>query len=186
MMSGRPHSRHAPGLALSLLVVVGVAISACGGSAATSGEAVIEGELADAIGLGELEATCNEPDGLSEGETFTCTATAAEGGTVEFLGTMTSDDVFDIATTNLLTADDVVGIREEGARVLSVEVGQEILVDDIVCPDAIVLLDESGVFVCEITDTSTGAIYELSVSTGGIEPGVGVRDLAYTIGDEPL
>jgi hypothetical protein len=36
-------------------------VGACSGSAAKSGESVIEGELAEQIDLGDLEADCNEP-----------------------------------------------------------------------------------------------------------------------------
>ena len=163
----------------------GLALAACGGSAAESGETIIEAKLAEQIGLGDLDATCNEPADMKEGETFTCTATTGDDRTVEFVGTMTSDDKFEIVTSNLLTADDVVTIREEGARVLSEQVGATIEPDDIACPDDIVLLDDTGDFVCQITDTSTGDDYDLTVSTGGIEPGVGVRKLYFQIADEP-
>jgi hypothetical protein len=161
------------------------ALAACGGSAAESGQVVIEEKLAEEIGLGELDATCNEPDGLSEGETFTCTATTEDGDTIEFLGTMSSDDEFEIVTTNLLTASDIVVIREEGARVLSAEVGTEILPEDIECADSSVVLDEVGDFQCAITDTGTGEVYDLTVSTGGIQPGGGVRELSFQVGDAP-
>jgi len=171
---------------LVVSAALAVVLVGCSGSAALSGESVIEGELADSAGLGELDAECNEPDGLEAGETFTCTATTEDGRTVEFLGTMTDSDSFDIVSTNLLTAEDVVAIRQEGARLLSEEVGVEILVDDIACPDEIVLLDATGDFVCEITDTSTGDVYELTISTGGIEPGEGVRRLDFQIGDTPI
>ena len=170
--------------ALAVGALLGLA--ACGGSAAATGEAVIQDQLADEIGLGELEATCNEPEGLSEGETFTCTATTTDGETIDFLGTMTSDDEFEIVTTNLLIASDIVVIREEGARVLSDEVGATIQPDDIECADGSIVLDDAGDFRCTITDTSTGDVYELTVSTGGLEPGVGVRDLSFQIGDAPL
>lgn len=172
------------------LFVIGAAasllVAACGGSAAASGEAVIEDQLADEIGLGELDATCNEPDGLTEGETFTCTATTPDGETIELLGTMTSDDEFEIVTTNLLVASDVVVVREEGARVLSEEVGATILPEDIECPEGSIVLDDVGDFMCTITDTATGDVYELTVSTGGLEPGVGARELSFQIGDAPL
>lgn len=171
-------------IALAVLSSGGLLV-ACSDSAALSGENVIENELADKIGLGELTASCNEPEGLRTGETFTCTATTADEQTVELLGTMTSDDEFEIVTTNLLIADDVVAIREEAARALSEEVGATIVADDISCPDDIVVLDDTGIFTCEITDTSTGDVYELTISTGGLEPGVGVRDLEFQIGDAP-
>jgi hypothetical protein len=167
------------------VLATGVGLAACGGSAAESGQVVIEEKLADEIGLGDLDATCNEPDGLSEGETFTCTATTTDGQTIEFLGTMTSDDEFEIVTTNLLTASDIDIIREEGARLLSTEVGVEILPDDIECAQSSVVLDASGDFLCAITDTGTGDVYDLTVSTGGIEPGGGVRELSFQIGDTP-
>lgn len=171
---------------VTTLVAVAWGLGACSSSAGQSGQALIEGELADTIGLGELDASCNEPDGLKEGETFTCTATTEDGTTIEFLGTMTSDDKFDVVTTNLLTADDVLAIRTDAAVALGEQVGQEIRPDDIVCPDNVVVLDDTGVFVCQITDTTAGDVYELTVSTGGIEPGGGVRDLQYSIADQPL
>jgi hypothetical protein len=167
-------------------VVSGAAtLAACAGSASESGVEVIEGELGEEIGLGDLEATCDDPDALDEGETFTCTATTEDDQTIEFLGTMTSDDEFDIVTTNLLTTSDVEVIRDEAARVLSAEIGAEILPADIECADGNVLLDDAGDFVCAITDTSTGDVYDLTVSTGGLEPGVGARELSFQIGDAP-
>ena len=167
--------------------VVGVLVfaAACGGSAGDSGEVVIEEKLADEIGLGDLDATCNEPDGLREGETFTCTATTPDEQTVLFLGTMTSDDEFDIVTTNLLVASDIETIRSEGARVLSAEVGATIEPEDIECAEGNVVLDDVGDFMCAITDTGTGDVYDLTVSTGGLEPGVGIRALSFQIGDAP-
>lgn len=163
-----------------------VVLAACGSSAALSGQSVIEGELAERIGLGELDASCNEPDGLEKDETFTCTATTDDGETIEFLGTMTSEDTFDIVTTNLLIASDVVAIREEAARALAAETGVAIVPEDIECPDEVVILDDTGDFACEITETATGDVYELTVSTGGLEPGVGVKNLQFMIGDQPL
>lgn len=172
-------------LLVALLVSGVVAVAACGGSASESGVEVIEGELGDEIGLGELDATCGDPDALSEGETFTCTATTGDDQTIEFLGTMTSDDEFEIVTTNLLTAEDVEVVREEAARVLSAEVGAEILPADIECAEGSVVLDAEGDFMCTITDTATGDVYDLTVSTGGLEPGVGARELSFQIGDAP-
>jgi hypothetical protein len=176
-----------PGNLVSMFTafVGAVGLVACSGSAADTGEVVIEEQLADEIGLGELDATCNEPEGLQEGETFTCTATTTDGETLEFLGTMTSDDEFEIVTTNLLVASDIETIRVEGARVLSDEVGVTIVPEDIQCADGSVVLDDAGDFTCTITDSETGDVYDLTVSTGGLEPGVGVRELSFQIGDAP-
>lgn len=175
----RPRSLSAVAVATTVVAL----LAGCGGSASKSGETVIEERLADEIALGDLEATCNEPDDLSDGETFTCTATTEDGTEIEFLGTMTSDDEFEIVTTNLLTADDVTAIRSEGARVLSEEIGAEITPDDITCPTEIVVLDDTGDFECAITDTSTGEVYDLTISTGGLTPGVGVNELFFQVGE---
>jgi len=173
-------------LAIMVTAAVGaLTLAACGGSAADTGEVVIEEKLAEQIGLGDLDATCNEPDGLKQGQTFTCEAATTDGQTIEFLGTMTSDDEFDVVTTNLLVASDVEKIRAEGARVLSEQVGAEILADDIECAEGSIVLDDVGDFSCAITDTATGDVYDLTVSTGGLEPGVGVRELSFQIGDAP-
>jgi hypothetical protein len=161
-------------------------VAACGGSAAKSGEDVIEGELAEQIDLGDLEADCNEPDDLKEGETFTCTATTADGGTLEFLGTMSSDDEFNIVTTNLLVPSDIELIVDAAATALSEEIGVPVAPEDISCPEGSVILDEAGEVDCEITDTATGDVYALTVSTGGLEPGVGAKNLQFQIGEQPL
>ena len=176
-------TRHGIFTTMATAAVVALVVAACGGGAADSGEVVIEEKLAEQIGLGDLDATCNEPDGLKEGETFTCTATTADGGTIEFLGTMSTDTEFEIVTSNLLVASDVEAIRAEGASVLSDEIGATIAADDIECAEGSIVLDDVGDFLCAITDTGTGDVYDLTVSTGGLEPGVGVRDLSFQVGD---
>lgn len=163
-----------------------MALGACSsGSAADSGVVTIEEKLADDIGLGDLEAECNEPDGLKEDETFTCTAATADGETIEFLGTMTSDDSFNIVTTNLLIPSDIDTIVQDAATQLSTVTSSAILPADIECPEGSVVLDDEGEFICAITNTSTGDIYDLTVSTGGLEPGVGAKELFYQIADQP-
>lgn len=181
MESTRRHVRPLLGL-----LAIGVLLAACSGSAAQSGEEVIEGELAEKIDLGDLEADCNEPDDLQEGETFTCTATTADGGTVEFLGTMSSDDEFEIVTTNLLVPSDLDVIRDAAATALSEQIGVPVAAEDITCPEGSVILDDADSVECEVVDTATGDVYALTVSTGGLEPGVGPKDLRFQVGEQPL
>ncbi len=174
------------GLIIGVLALGAALAGACSGSAAQSGEEVIQEELAEQIDLGDLEADCNEPEGLTEGETFTCTATTADGATLTFLGTMTGDDEFNIVTTNLLVPSDIVAIRDGVATALSDEIGVPVAADDITCPDGSIILDDDDAFECEVVDTATGDVYPLTISTGGLEPGVGPRDLQFEVGAEPL
>jgi hypothetical protein len=169
-----------------LLLVTAVAFAACGGSAAESGESVIEGELAEEIDLGDLEAQCNEPEDLVEDETFTCTATTTDGQTIEFIGTMTSDDEFNINTSNLLVPSDITTIVESLSTALTEQIGVTVAVDDITCPEGSVVLDDADAFECTVVDTATGDTYPLTVSTGGLEPGAGPKDLRFEVGAEPI
>ncbi len=164
------------------VVAVGVVISGCGSkNAGNSAEQLITDELQDQIGIGPLEPTCGQPAAYEAGETFTCTAATEDGRVVEFFGEMVDEETYNLVTSNLLTGEDVAAIRADAAEQLGPEVGATIDPGDIVCPDEIILLDDTGDFTCEITDTSTGEVYALVVSTGGIDPGVGVRKLEYEI-----
>lgn len=164
------------------LVVIAIGIAGCSSkNAGISAETVIVDELQDEIALGPLEPECGQPERYEAGQTFTCTAATEDGRVIEFHGEMTDEDTFNIVTSNLLTADDVVAIRASAAESLGPEVGATIDPDDISCPDEVVLLDDTGDFLCEITDESTGEVYALQISTGGIEPGVGVRKLDFEI-----
>jgi hypothetical protein len=172
---------HTAGAALALTALV---LAGCSKDAGNSAKNLIEGELQDQIGLGPLEAECGQPAAFEAGETFTCTATTEDDRVIEFLGVMTDSDSLEVNTSNLLTAQDVTDIRGAGAEAIGVEVGATISADDIVCPNEIELLDDTGDFTCEITDTETGDVFELLVSTGGIEPGVGLRTLDFNIGEQ--
>lgn len=169
---------------LFAVIAVGVGVAGCSKNAGISAENVIVEELQDKIGLGPLDPECGQPAKYEAGETFTCTATTEDGRVLTFHGEMTDPDTFDVVTSNLLTAEDVVGIRRSVAEAMGPEVDATVDPDDIVCPDDIVVLDDTGDFTCEITDTATGAVYALLISTGGIEPGVGIRKLDFEITEQ--
>lgn len=161
-----------------------LAVAACGGSAPEGAVVLIEEKFADEIGIGELDATCTEPDGAEEGDTFSCTATTEDDRTIDFVATKSEDDDYQVGSTNLLLESDVVLLREEGARALTESIGQPIEPADIVCPDGVIILDGSGDFVCEITDTTTGDVFELLISTGGLEPAGPPKDLYFEVGEQ--
>lgn len=171
---------HTAGAALALTALV---LAGCSKNAGISAERAIIDQLQEDIGLGELEPECGQPAALEEGETFTCTAATEDGQVIEFLGEMTGSDTFDVVTTNLLSAEDVVLLRQAGAEWLSQEVGDSVDPDAIVCPFDVIVLDDTGTFSCEVTDVSTNEVYEFLIMTGGLEPGEGIRDLGFELGD---
>jgi hypothetical protein len=164
-------------------VAVLATLAGCGGDAAQTAEALIEGPLTDEIALGELTATCDQPANLEQGETFECTATTPDGDTIELVGELTSDDDLNVQTTNLLTADDVELILSAIADAVAVEVDADVVAGDITCPPRSVILDARGDFVCEIVDRSTDDVYPITIETGGLDPDSGPMDLSFLIGD---
>ena len=66
------------------------------------------------------------------------------------------------------------------------QIGVTVNVEDITCPEGSVILDDDDAFECTVVDTATGDTYPLTVSTGGLEPGVGPKDLRFEVGAEPV
>lgn len=172
-------------LTIALATVAMFALAACGSSSVAKGaEKTIEGELEEMIGLGELTAECDEPAENEAGQTFDCTATTRDGTTITFIGTMSETDKFEVVTSNLLTTDDMDTLLPLLASSIAEVVGADVAVDDITCPEGNVVLDSDGNFPCEIVDRASGDRFPLTVKTGGLEPGVGARDLGWEIGDK--
>ncbi|MEL6891327.1 MAG: hypothetical protein AAFP84_07015, partial [Actinomycetota bacterium] len=146
----------------SALIALGpvLVFAACGdGDAAQSGEVLIETELEEQLDLGELTASCDQPDDSEVGTEFRCSATTEDDRVIEFLGVFTSEDEIFVSPTNLLTAAEVDVVREQSARILSPEVGSDIDPSQIECPagDPVFLVGDTdgAVLECTITDPGT-------------------------------
>ena len=61
---------------------------------------VIEGDLRENLGVGELDATCEDPGSTDVGTTFTCTASTPEGEELTFNAEIREDDEVYVYTTN--------------------------------------------------------------------------------------
>jgi len=170
-----------------LAVSVASTLAACGGDAAQTGEVLIETELADQLGLGELSASCDQPADSEIGTEFRCTAATTDDQVVEFLGVYTGEEEIYVAPTNVLTQDEMVIVREQTAAVLSPEVGVDIDPTWIECPsdDPLFLggpVDE-GIVECIISDPATGERYDLTVTLSDYVPESGYQSLCASIGD---
>jgi hypothetical protein len=165
----------------SLTVVALLALAACAGDPAETGVEVIEGELAEQIGLGPLDATCDEPEDPVAGEEFTCTATTEDDRTIDFVAVFEEDDTIFVYPTNVVTGDLMASVEVEAAERLGSEVGATIDPSDIDCADVNTILAPDGTFTCTITDTTTGEVGDLRVTFGDFDRDEGFRQRDYLI-----
>ncbi|MFK7917631.1 MAG: hypothetical protein AB8G14_06110 [Ilumatobacter sp.] len=174
--------RHAP--ASALLAATIVALTACGGQTAVeAGEELIEGELETALGFGELtEASCDAPASETSGETFACTAVAPSGETVDFSGVMRSESEIFIASSNVIFVEDLDFLEEDAVQAASenFEVDPSTLAVD--CPDENTFVVDDQI-TCEITDSSDGGIYDLTVTLEAYVLDEGFPGWSYSLGD---
>ncbi|MEM9610159.1 MAG: hypothetical protein AAGA99_22250 [Actinomycetota bacterium] len=139
-------------------------LAACSGDPAVSGASVIEGEIAGQIGLGDLEASCDEPTSEEVGSTFACTATTPDGRVIDFISEFDTEDEIFVYPTNVLADVELPLVEAEAAEVLSPEVGTTIDPSSIDCGEETVILDSEGVMTCVLTDESNGDRYELEAT----------------------
>ena len=94
-------------LALALLATACTGSFSIGGANPSQAAVdLIEGELAEQLGLQDVTATCPSNLGdLEEGDTFTCTSTSGDGSTNEFLATIEPDDRIFVTTTGEVDGD---------------------------------------------------------------------------------
>ena len=163
-----------------VLALVGVS---CSGDARETSEAVIERQISEQVDLGELEATCDEPERRQVGDTFPCTATTESGEVIQIVTTFEEDDRIFVLPTNVVLAADLALVEQKAAEVLSPEVGVTIDPADVECPDRSVVLGGDGRFFCEITDPESGTTFELIATFGDFVRDEGFRSRFYEIGD---
>ena len=158
-----------------------VLLAACSGDPVASGESLIEDEIEAQIGLGELEAACEDPSSEEVGSTFGCTATTPAGDVIDFTVEFDSEDEIFVFPTNVVAAEELVLIEEEAAQVLSPEVGATIDPSDVDCGEVSIVLDDDGVMSCVITDSANGDRYELEATFTNHERGTGFFNRDYLI-----
>lgn len=149
---------------LAGVVAMAALAAGCGGDVENTAIDLIEGEIADQIGLGDLDAECPENDGLEVGDTFSCTATLPDGRIVSFEGELDREDHIFVAPTNVIASETLPDLEELLAGEVASTIDVPVSADQVDCgPDAVVL-DPDGVMVCAITDTDTGDVYDLTIT----------------------
>lgn len=173
--------RPGPRPSIVIALVGAAALVGCSGDPAVSGESVIEGEIAEQIGLGELEATCDDPGSREVGSTFGCTASTTDGQIIAFTAEFDSEDEIFVYPTNVISAGELALVEQEAAEVLSPEVGTTIDPSAVDCGEVTVVLATGGIMTCVITDQQTGERYELEATFSNHEREDGFFNRDYLI-----
>ena len=130
--------------------------------------AIIEGELADLIGLGPLTAVCDEPPADVLGATWACTAAVGDG-TAQFVASLDENDTINVNATNVVLADQVQGYAVAAMRQLNETVGASLPDEAMDCGTASIVLPASNDFVCSL-DAGDGII-EATITITDLDTG---------------
>ncbi|MEM7337746.1 MAG: hypothetical protein AAF467_03800 [Actinomycetota bacterium] len=164
------------------MAVIGVctlAAAACSfsiGDTATNGaESLIEGDLADELGLSGLEADCEVIVSPEPGDTFTCTSDS-EIGEIEWLATVEDDETVNVESTNLVTAEGMDLIESGATGIVVDEYG--VAVDGMECGSGPVVVNPDTALSCEMN--ALGSAYSATVTVTDFAAG----DIQVIVPDE--
>ncbi len=173
-----------------LLVVVALVAAGCSASGEFSvgtpsvedqTEDLIEGDIANQIGLGDLNATCTKPASDDVGSRFLCTAATEDGRTVEFQAVIEEDGAY-AETTNVIIADKVDDVEAVIVAELENASGTDLADDAVDCGDGSIIVDDQNEFVCAFTSPS-GDVFDVTVTFSGLD--TDNPTFGFQVADEP-
>ena len=130
-------------------------------------EGLIEDEIADQIGLGELDATCTKPGSDDVGTRFLCTATTMDGQVIEFQAEIDEEGAF-AETTNLVVASKLVEVEAVVLAELEQLSGLDLADDALECGSTSVIVASQNQNMCTVTDP-TGAVFDTTITFKGLD-----------------
>lgn len=139
------------------VVVLGLATGcsfSIGDTPTNEAEEVIEGDLAEQIGLTDVEADCEVETSGDVGATFTCTSTS-DIGDIEYRATIEEDDTVFVEPTNVLSPDNIAAIE---ANTPGVD-----------CRDGAVVVGSDNTLTCAYTDPGDGLVYDVFIQFTDLE-----------------
>lgn len=120
-------------------------------------EEVIEGDLAEQIGITDVEADCEVETSRDVGTTFTCTSTSNIGD-IEYRATIEEDDTVFVEPTNVLSPDNISAIE---ANTPGVD-----------CGDGAVVVGSDDTLTCAYTDPGDGLVYDVFIQFTDLTAGL--------------
>lgn len=132
---------------------------------------LIEGELADGMGLGPVAAQCDSPPSNEVGTTWNCEGTV-DGQVATFVALIDREDNVSVNSTNVIPADQVSIVSDTAMRQLNESVGGSLPDEAMDCGDVTIILPASNEFICGLdvgTDVYDATITITDPSVGGFE-----------------
>lgn len=144
-------------------------------------ETMIDGELADDIGLGPLTSSCDDPGLLAVGVTFGCVATTETGVAIGVQGLVNDEGRIQLTTTNLITAQALASYERDAAAALNDTVGSNFTAESVDCGSTPIVLPPELVMGCALVMPSSGEVYDLMLTVTDLDQ----RHFSLVVGDEP-
>ena len=161
------------------ILVLALVASACSASFSIGGQSVeeaatelIEGELAEQIALGPLNANCPEVEDPDIGTEFACSATTADGETIDFAGIVDREDHIDVTSVNLIAARAIPAYESAGIDLVNQQSGSTLDVTAMDCPEVSYVFNEGRTMECTLTDVDGSvfnATYTFTDAEGGFD-----------------
>lgn len=144
-----------------------------------AGATLIEGDVAERIALGPLDAVCRGRS-LEPGDAFACTAMSASQPPIEFVGTISDDgEGVDLVTTNLLLADQVEQIEVFAASLIAQDTGRPITAADFECANSSLVVAPGDTIDCLLTEPADSTIFAVAVTVEDLSD----LSIAVAVGD---
>ncbi len=132
---------------------------------------LIEGQLAEDYGLGQITATCEKPPNRDVGTTFTCDSPSTFGD-IHWQAEMKDTKTVNVSYTNLITPKDLPQFEQAAVNVLEAQVGQTLGVENFDCGDKPVVLTGANTFVCALTDPADPTrVYDATITVTDLATG---------------
>ncbi|MEZ5228604.1 MAG: hypothetical protein R2710_18610 [Acidimicrobiales bacterium] len=175
-------------LSIGAAIASAFLLAGCGGNDYDGAAVeVIEGDLADTVGLGAVTATCDPAEGgdkPADGDTFTCSATTESGQTISYLATASGDRV-EVETTNVILGSKVGEVERITAQSLADQFEVEVPAETVDCGEASIVVTPDAVVTCGVTDTETGDVYDIELSNIDLTGSDGNITFDWLLSDTP-
>lgn len=166
------------GAVAAAATLTGCSFSIGGDTPTNVAEEAIEGDLADQAGLTDVTADCEEVSSDAEvGSTFTCTSTS-DVGDIDWLATIQEDDIVNVQSLNLLSAEDVVALEEAAVDVIEQQSGRRLGYENYSCGVGPIGLAGDSILNCELIDPDNGDVYDSTLEITDFDTGAFNVDVA--------